>query len=135
MNIIIKKGASALYLVGWDIPTDNLDQYRVSDHMDHNYYSSWCDTIQFYSGALVVKTNTDSPHFVYLDCEQVFFNHNSPQRDPENGLTFYKFELYNSLLAKDHYNNTTSVNFDGNADIITNYMLLRNPNYIDRYIK
>ncbi|MFZ2323396.1 MAG: hypothetical protein WAV89_06850 [Ignavibacteriaceae bacterium] len=111
------KGASEHYIVLWDISTDLLDSCKIP-------YSIWRNTLLTYSNAPTKQV--ENQYAVHMGCEQIFQNHNIQD------LSTGRFEIYNSVIASDAYINTWG-NYDGNKDIITNYMVEKNPLYVNIY--
>jgi hypothetical protein len=111
------KGGSEHYLVGWDISTVALDSCKFS-------YSIWRNTLISYSNRTII--NISNQFAVHLGTEQVLYNHNL--QSSENG----KFELYNSITAQGSYSSIKG-NYDSEKDIVTNYMIEKNPSYLNNY--
>jgi len=121
------RGASALYLIGWDIPTSTLQSYRISTDL----YNAWNQKIIEYSNKDVLSINKNQ--VVHLGCEQVYYNHNATETLTEGGITYYKFEIYKSILPQSQYSSAITSNYNGDKDIITNNMIEINPTYINQY--
>jgi hypothetical protein len=110
-------GASEHYLVGWDVAPQKLDSLKSS-------YAVWRNILLNYSNKEVVKK--DNKVAVHLGVEQVFYNHNNK--------SFWNktFELNNYILSQ--YESISQDNsLRGGKDIITNYMLERNPDILLKY--
>ncbi len=110
-------GASEHYIVGWDITPEELDRLK-------SLYQPWRSTLVGYSNKKVVTK--ESSVAVHLGVEQVFYNHNT------KSVWNKRFELNDFVTSKyESISEGNSQNSD--KDIITNYMLERNPEYLKRY--
>ena len=112
------KGASECYVVGWDITTGKLDSCKF-------LYEAWRNILLEYSNKKVVKAINQ--YAVHLSTEQVLYNHNT------KSLENRRFELYNSIINQVPYV-STSGNYNSSKDIITNYMIEKNPTYLNNYL-
>jgi len=110
-------GASEHYLVGWDIAPSELEKLK-------DLYKAWRETLLLYSDREIVKP--DNNVAIHLGIEQVFYNHN------EKSVWTKTFGLNNFITLQYESTLKNIVNFRG-KDIITNYMLERNPDYMANY--
>ena len=114
------RGAHEVYLVGWgELPGD------INTLTTQN--SSWASTVKSYSDDPVVTTLLNYNHAIHLGCEKVLhYNHNAKSTND-------RFAIYDSITAQSPYSSATYANYYYNDDIITNYMIEKNPEYIDQY--
>lgn len=114
------RGAHELYIMGWGDTNDDIDQLTTDN-------SSWSATVKSYKNDPVVTTSLNYDHAVHLCCEKVlFYNHNAESSN-------HKFAIYDSLTAHGNYSSSTNLNYNDNDDIITNYMIEKNPGYLNQY--
>ncbi len=111
------KGAAEHYIVGWDVTPSDLDKYKV-------LYRNWRKTLFSYSNKEILKKNNKLA--VHLGVEQVFYNHNV------KSILYKTFEL-NSFISSEYKSILTTEINSGGKDIITNFILERNPNYLDNF--
>lgn len=111
------KGASAHYLVGWDVTPGALDKLKL-------LYEPWRKVLIIYSDKDLVKKENQIA--VHLGVEQVFYNHN------KQSIWNKRFALNDFVSSQ--YESITSGNVDNyDKDIVTNYMLQTNPEYLKNY--
>jgi hypothetical protein len=113
------KGASLLSVSNWDIyPTD------------YTPYSGWIATMNQYKTYPVISP-ISYVRAVHLGCEREAYVHNPFTASGPSGL-YRTFDIDTSVKAQPPYTGNAP-NYDGQCDIVTDYMLVRNPNYIKRY--
>lgn len=111
------EGASEHYIVGWDITPEELDRLK-------SLYQPWRSTLVGYSNREAVTKESNVA--VHLGVEQVFYNHNTK--------SFWNntFKLNDFITSQ--YNSIPKLEiFNGKKDIITNYMIEKNPNFLVNY--
>ena len=111
------EGSSEHYLVGWDVTPSELDELK-------NLYKSWRKSLRYYSNREMVKQNNKVA--VHLGVEQVFYNHNV------KSIWYKTFEL-NSFFSAEYESVLTADRNGSGVDIITNYMIEKNPGYLNSF--
>ena len=119
------KGAKQHFIVQWE-DTSTLNSNQSS-------FQGWRDTLLYFSGKDVVDYN-NTGKAVHLSCERGYYEGNGFTIVQYSGdtATYMKFEFISSISAKNPYGNNTN-NYDGECDILTNFMIINNPNYLDNY--
>lgn len=117
-----KKGADAAYIVCWDL-TD------IADF--ENKYKIWKNTLNSLSNKGSINVNYSKA--VYLGCEENIYENTNPiinrvysKGDSVDYQT--QFMLYSVTPHNNYINNP--YNYDGQCDIVTNFMISNSPNYI-----
>jgi hypothetical protein len=118
LDAYYKMGANAIYLIGWDVPLEKLNQFAQD-------YNEWKNTLITYSKLPIIKQIivTDAVH---LACEKVLYN-NHNEVSANN-----RFALVDSIAIKSTLNKGRN---SVENDIITNYMIEKKPAYIRKYKK
>ena len=111
------EGAAEHYIVGWDVTPSDLDKYKV-------LYGKWRKTLLSYSNKETLKNKNKVA--VHLGVEQVFYNHNV------KSIWNKAFEI-NNFISSQYDFISASENHKETEDIITNYMLEKNPGYLDNF--
>ncbi len=118
-----ERGTNSHHIVFWDKPVDTLVLYE-------SLYPNFKYALTTLSGGNIISINNSKA--VHLSCEQGNSFGNPYEEINIKNITYKIFNFYNSISPREVYLNNPN-NYDGQCDIITNYMIINSNIYINRY--
>ena len=117
LKIYFEEGASEIFLVGWDKWNDKLDSLKY-------LYDNWCTTLDSYRNKPLFRIEKKE-NAVHIGFEKILYDNHNQMSD--NG----RFTIYDSIIITNSksFNNS----FINDDDMITNYMIEKNPLYLNNY--